>query len=101
MFIIFGLIENYLEHQHRIGKIEHMHFNVRKNKSTHFKNKIFYLNNSRRNDNRNVRSSMETTHPIEIERLITTKKIASRSFNYTNDYNSQMIKAGMTIKYPG
>jgi hypothetical protein len=37
---------------------------------------------------------MGTTHPV-------TKKIASRSFNYTNDCNPQMNRVEMNIKYPG
>ena len=44
------------------------------------------------NDQQRSFTSMATTHP---------KKIESRSFNYSNDYNSQMIRAGRSINYPG
>lgn len=43
-------------------------------------------------------SSMATVHPI-VEKE--QKKIVSRSFNYSDDYNSQMIRAGRTTIYPG
>ena len=104
-----------------------MLFNVGRDRFLFFKNILIIdpgssttpsLSPSPANDNRNVFSSMAMTQPtgklrcivpsihsflflIEMAPPSTSRNIVPGSFNYTNDHNSQVGRAGMNTNFPG
>lgn len=115
MFILSGRIENYLKHQYLIGKIGHMLFNVLKRNLVISKTKysIQIMSHQQqllvlwKKHNRQVHFFFNSkiiqffSSFIELQHPGTTEKIASRSFIYTNNHNSHMNEAGISINYPG